>query len=211
MIDIIVALALYFPPLFFAVTFHEAAHCYADKWLAKKPAAYHANVSLNPLQHIHIIGTIITPIITIIMGSLLSGTTIALGWGKPAPVPDYHQLNKYKRIIVALAGPLSHVIGCYVWALTLLLAETYSTFGFLQEIAIIGVWINIFLMLINLIPILPLDGGRVVEACLSGQWLTYYQQFQPYILVSIVVLALCGVLTTPLITIAEEVIRILIP
>jgi Zn-dependent protease len=157
--------AIYALPLLFAITLHEAAHGYVARHFGDMTAYAQGRVSLNPLRHIDVNGTIIVPLLLI----ALSGGKFAFGWAKPVPV-NYSALRKPKQHMawVAAAGPAVNLAMALGWAIFLKLGlELSSNFGNpLVQMALAGVVVNVVLMAINLLPILPLDGGRIVAGIL---------------------------------------------
>lgn len=158
-----------------AVIPHEVAHGYAALWLGDPTAKYMGRLSLNPIKHIDLWGTIILP-----LALLLSGTGMVFGWAKPVPVNYYNLRNgKYGPFLVALAGPATNfVLLVFFGALTRLSpADTALPFLFTQIAAI-----NAVLMLFNLIPVPPLDGSKVLYLFLEDRpdiirWLEQYGMF----------------------------------
>jgi Zn-dependent protease len=157
--------AIYALPLLFAITLHEAAHGYVARHFGDMTAYAQGRVSLNPLRHIDVNGTIIVPLVLI----ALSGGKFAFGWAKPVPV-NYSALRKPKQHMawVAAAGPAVNLGMALGWAivLKLVLALSNNFTNPLVQMAIAGVVVNVVLMAINLLPILPLDGGRIVAGIL---------------------------------------------
>jgi Zn-dependent protease len=157
--------AIYALPLLFAITLHEAAHGYVARHFGDMTAYAQGRVSLNPLRHIDVNGTIIVPLVLI----ALSGGKFAFGWAKPVPV-NFSALRKPKQHMawVAAAGPAVNLGMALGWAivLKLVLALSNNFTNPLVQMAIAGVVVNIVLMVINLLPILPLDGGRIVAGIL---------------------------------------------
>jgi Zn-dependent protease len=157
--------AIYALPLLFAITLHEAAHGYVARHFGDMTAYAQGRVSLNPLRHIDVNGTILVPLVLI----MLSGGKFAFGWAKPVPV-NFSALRKPKQHMawVAAAGPAVNLLMAIGWALVLKLVVEIrnDVSGALVQMAIAGVVVNVVLMAINLLPILPLDGGRIVAGIL---------------------------------------------
>jgi Zn-dependent protease len=154
--------AIYALPLLFAITLHEAAHGYVARHFGDMTAYAQGRVSLNPLRHIDVNGTILVPLALI----ALSGGKFAFGWAKPVPV-NFSALRKPKQHMawVAAAGPAVNFAMAIGWALVLRLGFELEN-EILSRMAIAGIVVNVVLMAINLLPILPLDGGRIVAGVL---------------------------------------------
>jgi Zn-dependent protease len=157
--------AIYALPLLFAITLHEAAHGYVARHFGDMTAYAQGRVSLNPLRHIDVNGTIIVPLVLM----YLSDFRFTFGWAKPVPV-NFSALRKPKQHMawVAAAGPAVNLLMAIGWALVLKLGVELrgDVSGPFTRMAIAGVVVNVVLMAINLLPILPLDGGRIVAGIL---------------------------------------------
>jgi Zn-dependent protease len=169
-------LAIYALPLLFAITLHEAAHGYVARHFGDMTAYAQGRVSLNPLRHIDVNGTIIVPLVLI----ALSGGKFAFGWAKPVPV-NFSALRKPRQHMawVAAAGPAVNLLMAIGWALLLKLGLAMPRNYFsspLVQMAVAGVVVNVVLMVINLLPILPLDGGRIVAGILPRRLAWHYSK-----------------------------------
>jgi len=185
-------------PIIFAITLHEAAHGYVARYFGDPTAYQLGRISLNPIRHIDLVGTILIPALTLMFGGIL------FGWAKPVPV-DYSRLRHPRDDMrwVALAGPGINLVMAFGWALLLKLGlSTNNYFSVpLEEMSRIGISINLMLMSINLVPILPLDGGRVLFSLLPPSAAHAYGRTEPYglpILLLLLVTGLLGVLIMPL-------------
>lgn len=185
--------AVYALPLIFAITLHEAAHAF----MAKKygdDTAFLGRLSLNPLRHIDFIGTIVFPLISILIGGFI------FGWAKPVPI-NFARLHnpKLDLFFVALAGPLSNFAQALVWALIFKLSGYLDAYAYIAVplglMAQAGIMINISLMLLNLLPILPLDGGRMLFAVLPHRMAISYGRTEPYGMWILILLIIMGGLT----------------
>ena len=207
LVQTITVLAL---PVIFAITLHEAAHGYVARMLGDPTAWQLGRVTLNPIKHIDPIGTILVPLGILLMAKMAGAPPLLFGWAKPVPV-DFGRLRKPKRDMawVALAGPASNLFMAILWALTLRFTwDDQSSFWF--QMAFAGVQINLVIMALNLFPIPPLDGGRIVFSLLPHRLAWQYAKLEPYGLIIVLVLLATGVLWTllaPIITIGQQVVQ----
>ncbi len=180
-------------PIIFAITFHEAAHGYVAKHFGDTTAYMLGRVSLNPLRHIDPIGTILLPLMTMLFGGIL------FGWAKPVPV-NFNQLRNPKKdmLWVALAGPMSNLIMAIFWALIIRVVILVPNNDFislpLAYMGAAGVLINCSLMALNLLPILPLDGGRIAVSLLPHRIAYKYSRLEPYGMILLLILLFTEVL-----------------
>ena len=196
-------LAIYAIPVLFAITLHEAAHGYVARHFGDMTAHAQGRISLNPARHIDLIGTIIVPIV------ILTFSKYLFGWAKPVPV-NYSALRKPRQHMawVAAAGPAANLLMALLWVLLLRasiasssraeawteLAGMHGTAGlvdvamrqgsgaaeYLIGVSAAGVLVNLVLMLLNLLPIPPLDGGRIVTSLLPGRAAWGFAKLEPY-------------------------------
>ena len=167
---------VYAIPVIFAITLHEAAHGYVAKRFGDNTAYVLGRVSLNPARHIDLFGTVIFPLLTLFLGGML------FGWAKPVPV-NQGQLREPRRhmIWVVLAGPAANFLMALLWALLLrILFSMGETQGFLWEVSRAGISINLILMVLNLLPIPPLDGGRVLMNIVPLKTENLLARIEPY-------------------------------
>ena len=181
-------------PIIFAITVHEVAHGWVASKLGDPTAKLAGRLTLNPVRHIDPVGTIAVPLIMIAL------TPFAFGWAKPVPV-DWRNLNHPRRdmALVAAAGPGANIIMLALW--TLLLSALFATSNsvsymstLLIEMAQVGIIINIVLIALNLLPLPPLDGSRIVTAFLSPTAAHRYNALERWGLPILVVLIFTGVL-----------------
>lgn len=191
-------------PLIFAITLHEAAHGYVAKRFGDATAWMMGRVTLNPVKHIDPVGTIAVPLLMLLGSAAAGGGGFLFGWAKPVPV-RFGSLRNPKRdmIWVALAGPGCNFLQMVGWAviLKLLLIFGVEELFFLQ-MAVWGISINVFLMAFNLIPIPPLDGGRVAVGVLPwsiGRWLDRIEPYGMWIVIALCLLGGASFFTTPLV------------
>jgi Zn-dependent protease len=211
--SIIQTIAVYALPVLFGITLHEAAHGYVARMFGDPTAYQMGRVSLNPVRHIDPVGTIVVPLILLFSTKLMGGAGMLFGWAKPVPV-DWSRLRNPKRdmLWVALAGPGSNMFMAILWALSLrfLMELDAAPDDFWVQMAIAGIQVNLILMALNLLPLPPLDGGRIVYSLLPGKAAYQYARVEPYGLMIIIVLMLTGVLWTllrPLLMLGQGVVR----
>jgi Zn-dependent protease len=176
--EIIRTLSVYALPVLLAITLHEAAHGYAALKFGDSTAYVLGRVTLNPLKHIDPIGTIAIPVALAIM----TAGAFVFGYAKPVPV-DVGSLRKPRRdmALVALAGPASNAVQALAWAILLtVLGGSGVTEAFFIEVARAGVLVNIVMAVFNLVPIPPLDGGRIAVSALPNQASNLLAQVEPY-------------------------------
>jgi len=166
-------------PVIFAITVHEVAHGWIAKKYGDKTAWMLGRLTLNPLKHIDPVGTLIIPGIL-----LLTGTGFIFGWAKPVPVDARNFKNpRHDMAIVALAGPIANLLMAVGWALVARLGVVLNIeFVSLPLIysGIAGISINLVLALINLLPIPPLDGSRIITGLLPSRWAWQYNRLERY-------------------------------
>ena len=192
---LIQTIIIYAIPILFAITVHEVAHGWVASKFGDQTAKLMGRLTLNPIKHIDPIGTVIVPAILATLGGFI------FGWAKPVPV-DFRNLRKPKQDMawVAIAGPGSNLIMAFIWAalIKIILLSGGATQGpllALLEMCKVGVQINAFLMILNLIPIPPLDGSRVMTALLPPQLAYRYSKLEQVGLIIIIVLLITGLLT----------------
>jgi Zn-dependent protease len=196
--------AIYALPVLFAITLHEAAHGYVARHFGDMTAHAQGRISLNPVRHVDILGTIIVPLAIL----LLSYGKFLFGWAKPVPV-NYSALRKPRQHMawVAAAGPGANLVMAILWAIILRsaigvtarseawleVARSHGAGGlvevvlrhgngpaeFLIGVAAAGILVNLLLMLLNLLPILPLDGGRIVASLLPSRAAWRFAKLEP--------------------------------
>lgn len=190
-------------PVLFAITVHEVAHGWVALKLGDRTAQMMGRLTLNPLKHIDPVGTILVPGILLLLGGFV------FGWAKPVPI-SYQNLNKPKTDMawVALAGPMANLVMACIWAavaklgLSLLQADIAIGEPMLY-MGIAGVLINAILMMLNLLPLPPLDGGRILVSLLPGPLAWKVNQVEPYgffILLALLYFGILGLILWPLIS-----------
>lgn len=161
--------AIYALPVLLAITLHEAAHGYVARHFGDMTAHAQRRISLNPARHVDIVGTIVVPALLLIV----TAGKFAFGWAKPVPV-NYSALRKPRlhMTLVAAAGPAANLAMLLAWAAALhvvMLFPAGPMTGFLARLSVAGVVVNLVIMAFNLLPILPLDGGRILSGLLPGR------------------------------------------
>ena len=198
-------------PIIFAITVHEAAHGYAAKFFGDLTAEKLGRITLNPLKHIDPLGTVILPAITLMVGGVL------FGWAKPVPVNFGNLRNPKKDMLwVAAAGPASNLVMAILWGILLgfvkrgLDAGEFPTAAYLfVEMAYVGITINIVLMVLNLLPLPPLDGGRIAVSLLPNHLAIQLSRTEKYgfvILIALMFMGVLGKILSPFIGFFQEII-----
>jgi Zn-dependent protease len=187
-------------PVVFAITLHEAAHGYVARHFGDHTAEALGRITLNPLRHIDPIGTVVVPA----MLYVTAGPQFVFGWAKPVPV-NFGNLRHPKRdmLWVAGAGPFANFAMAFAWMLALKLAVfdgAVASEG-LARMAQIGVSVNLVLMALNLLPIPPLDGGRIAVSLLPQRAAMAWARLEPFgfiIIVALMFTPLLGALIRPI-------------
>ncbi len=195
-------------PVLFAITLHEAAHGYVARHFGDMTAYQQGRISLNPLRHIDPVGTILLPLLTLMLGGIL------FGWAKPVPV-NFAALRRPKQdmLWVAIAGPASNLAMAMFWALLYKVAWSNPANYFAEPMlgmAQIGIQINVILMVLNLLPLPPLDGGRVAVSLLPHRQAYQLSKIEPYgmfILIFLLITNLLGLILWPFVRMVTEVIK----
>lgn len=181
-------LSVWFLPFVIAITVHEAAHGYVADKLGDDTARRLGRVSFNPIRHIDLIGTILVPAMLVLFGS-----RFVFGWAKPVPVA-FHRLGKPKRdmVWVAAAGPAVNLAMALVTLLVMYpvgqLEEARFTLWIWTNL-LNFIWINVLLATFNMIPLPPLDGGRVLTGLLPNPWAYRFAQLEPYGIMALMLVA----------------------
>jgi Zn-dependent protease len=182
-------------PVIFAITVHEVAHGWVAKKYGDNTASMLGRLTLNPIKHVDILGTIIIPGLL-----LISGTGFIFGWAKPVPVdPRYFKNPRRDMAVVALAGPVSNLLMAFGWALVARLgvmigAQAEAVSLPLIYTGIAGISINLVLALLNLLPIPPLDGSRILTGILPSYWAWQYNRLERFGFIILLVLLYTHVL-----------------
>lgn len=166
--------------LLFAITLHEAAHGYIANRLGDPTAKMLGRLTLNPFKHIDIFGTVILPILTVWLGGFV------FGWARPVPI-TWRNLKHFRRdmALVAFAGPCSNLFMALLWAVIAKIGLVLNTHDILWSVVPIamgkiGIQVNCVLFVLNLLPLQPLDGGRVMSSLLPRKISYYFDKLEPY-------------------------------
>jgi len=206
-------IAIYALPVLFAITLHEAAHGYVARHFGDLTAYAQGRISLNPLRHIDPVGTILVPGAILVLSTVSGVGAFLFGWAKPVPV-NFSALRKPRQHMawVAAAGPGANLVMTLGWAILLHVAPVLPAFFEvpLAQMSLAGIRVNLVLMFLNLLPILPLDGGRIVASLLPGRAAWRYAKLEPWGLPVIVLLLMTGTLGSvlrPLVYVSESLLR----
>ena len=198
-LNLIQQVAVWALPVLFAITVHEVAHGWVARQLGDPTAMMLGRLTLNPLKHIDPIGTVLVPLSLIVIGKI-TGSYFIFGWAKPVPVTA-ENLHHPKRdmALVAAAGPMANLIMALLWALIMKLAFLLPSglLGLalpLTYMAGAGITINVLLMVLNLLPVPPLDGSRVVAGFLPDALAWKYSRIEQYGLMILLLLMATGIL-----------------
>jgi Zn-dependent protease len=200
-------IAVYALPVIFAITVHEAAHGYAARFFGDMTADRAGRITLNPIKHIDPVGTILLPALTLMIGGIL------FGWAKPVPV-DFSRLRNPKRdmLWVAAAGPASNLLMALFWAVVINVSP-HAPVNYSEPMALMGqagVMINVVLMVLNLLPLPPLDGGRIAVSLLPNHLAYKFAQIERYGFVILIVLLMTGILSAIMQPLIRAVINVIV-
>lgn len=189
-------LAVWALPVLMAITVHEVAHGWVAKKLGDPTAQMMGRLTLNPLKHIDPVGTILLPAVLLVLGGFI------FGWAKPVPITWENLKNPRRDVaLVAIAGPGANFLMAVVWALIMKvsLVSGVGSGGFAYPLILMaqaGITINVILMILNLVPIPPLDGGRVLGGMLPGRLAWQFSRIEPFGIWILLALLISGVLAS---------------
>ena len=175
--NIIQTFAVYAIPILLAITLHEAAHAFVAKYFGDTTAYAEGRMTLNPIKHIDLFGTIIIPVVL-----FLASSPFLFGYAKPVPV-NFGRLRNPRRdsALVSLAGPVANLIMALMWLVfSIVLLKLHVQEEFFLRVGEAGVLTNLVLFAFNLFPIPPLDGGRILTSMLPPKWGYRFAQIEPY-------------------------------
>ena len=206
-LTIIQKIAAYALPIIFAITVHEAAHGYVAKYFGDMTAFFQNRITLNPIKHIDLVGTILIPALLFI-----SSAGFIFGWAKPVPVIFSNLRNPKKDMLwVALAGPAANLLMAIFW--TIIFSKQHffpqNAQNFLSVMSLAGIQINIVLMVLNLLPIPPLDGGRVAVSLLPyplSNKLAGLERYGFFIILFMLISGILGAILSLLISTSQKII-----
>lgn len=209
--EIIQTIAVYALPVIFAITLHEAAHAYAARYLGDSTAYLQGRMSLNPIKHIDLFGTILIPVALYVATS----GAFLFGYAKPVPV-EFGKLRKPKRDMawVALAGPAANFVMALLWMIfAIMLAVGNIDEMFFMRMAQAGILVNLVMFALNLFPVPPLDGGRVLISILPHRYSYKFAQIEPYgffIVMALVLLKVLYFWMMPVMSVAHTVLKLIV-
>ncbi len=192
--NLIQTIAIYALPVIFAITVHEAAHGYVARYFGDNTAWVLGRVTLNPIKHIDLVGTILMPV----MLYVATAGTFLFGYAKPVPVM-FGNLRKPKQhmVWVALAGPGANFLQALLWGVLLYLANGAGvTERFVLEMCRAGMLVNVVMFVFNLFPLPPLDGGRILVGLLPWRQAQLVSRVEPWGFFIVMALVLTGVVSS---------------
>ncbi len=192
--NFIITIAVYAIPVIFAITLHEAAHGYVARHFGDTTAYMLGRITLNPVKHIDPVGTVVLPLVTVFLSGFM------FGWAKPVPVNERNlRRPKQDMMWVAAAGPGANLVQALGWAVAaklLMLFGPASLVGdYWSSVAEAGIQVNVVFAILNLFPLLPLDGGRIVASVLPDKLSYGYARLEPYGMIVLIILIVTGALS----------------
>jgi Zn-dependent protease len=194
--NLIQTIILWAVPLLFAITLHEVAHGWVAYKLGDPTAKLLGRLTINPIKHIDPIGTIFLPALTVWLGGFI------FGWAKPVPITWRNLKNQRRDVaLVAFAGPFSNFLMALIWAGIAKAGMDIEAHHIINGVALeamgkIGIYANCMLMILNLLPIQPLDGGRIISSILPRKLSYYFDKLEPYGIIILLILLATNLLST---------------
>jgi Zn-dependent protease len=197
-LNLVQVIAVYAIPVILAITLHEAAHGYVAMRFGDMTAYAAGRVTLNPIRHIDPVGTVALPLALLAITKLFGGGGMLFGWAKPVPV-NFENLRRPKQdmLWVAAAGPMSNLAMALIWAAAMKTGLAMPDNYFSLPLALMGaagVFINVIFLVLNLLPLPPLDGGRILVSLLPHRLARIVSRIEPYGFIILIVLLFTEVL-----------------
>lgn len=200
-LSLIQTLMVWSLPVLFAVTLHEVAHGWAAYYLGDRTALRRGRLSLNPFDHLDPVGTVLIPAAMVLVGGFI------FGWARPVPVKAGNLSDPRRHLaLVALAGPFANLLMAIGWGFVLKLAQSVHGATPMVYMGMAGILINLLIMSLNLLPLPPLDGGRVLSGILPKRYTAFMDRLEPYGWIILLLLLVSGTLSSilaPLLVLME--------